>query len=83
MFDIIETSPDRLREVPGIGPVREARIIKAWADQKVVREIMVFLHSHGAGTSRAVRIFRTYGVDAVQVLVPAPFTYSSLPAAPA
>lgn len=38
VFDIIEASPDRLREVPGIGPVREARIIKAWADQKVVRE---------------------------------------------
>lgn len=42
------TSPDRLREVPGIGPVRAARIIKAWADQKVVREIMVFLHARTA-----------------------------------
>ncbi|MFN4091018.1 MAG: helix-hairpin-helix domain-containing protein, partial [Alphaproteobacteria bacterium] len=68
VFDIIEAEPDRLREVAGIGPVRAARITAAWAEQKVVREIMVFLHSHGVGTARAVRIFRTYGADAVQVM---------------
>ncbi len=73
VFDIIEATPDRLREVPGIGPVRAERIVKAWADQKVVREIMVFLHSHGVGTSRAVRIFKTYGVDAVQVMSENPY----------
>jgi len=49
VFDIIEATPDRLREVDGIGPVRASRITAAWAEQKAVREIMVFLHSHGAG----------------------------------
>jgi exodeoxyribonuclease V alpha subunit len=47
VFDVIEAEPDRLREVDGIGPVRASRIAAAWAEQKVVREIMVFLHSHG------------------------------------
>ncbi len=61
VFEVIEQAPERLREVPGIGPVRGQRISQAWADQKVVREIMVFLHSHGVGTARAVRIFKTYG----------------------
>ncbi|WP_254955256.1 MULTISPECIES: ATP-dependent RecD-like DNA helicase [unclassified Cyanobium] len=61
VFEVIEQTPERLREVPGIGPVRGQRISQAWADQKVVREIMVFLHSHGVGTARAVRIFKTYG----------------------
>jgi exodeoxyribonuclease V alpha subunit len=55
VFDVIEAEPDRLREVDGIGPVRANRIATAWAEQKVVREIMVFLHSHGVGTSRACR----------------------------
>jgi NAD-dependent DNA ligase len=55
VFDVIEQAPERLREVPGIGAVRAGRIAQAWADQKVVREIMVFLHSHGVGTARAVR----------------------------
>src|SRR5579864_1942307 len=43
------------------------------AEQKVVREIMVFLHSHGVGTARAVRIFKTYGADAVQVMTENPY----------
>lgn len=73
VFDIIETEPDRLREVDGIGPVRAHRITAAWAEQKVVREIMVFLHSHGVGTARAVRIYRTYGTDAVQVMAENPY----------
>jgi len=60
VFDIIEAEPNRLREVTGIGAVRARRITDAWAEQKIVREIMVFLHSHGVGTARAVRIFKTY-----------------------
>ena len=73
VFDIIETTPDRLREVDGIGPVRAASILAAWAEQKAVREIMVFLHSHGVGTARAVRIFKTYGADAIQVMTENPY----------
>jgi exodeoxyribonuclease V alpha subunit len=73
VFDVIEQAPERLREVEGIGPVRAERIRDAWAEQKVVREIMVFLHSHGVGTARAVRIFKTYGADAVQVMSENPY----------
>ena len=51
VFDVIEAEPERLREVSGIGRVRAGRITDAWAEQKVVREIMVFLHSHGVGTT--------------------------------
>ena len=73
VFEIIEAEPARLREVTGIGQVRAQRITDAWAEQKIVREIMVFLHSHGVGTARAVRIYKTYGVDAVQVMTENPY----------
>ena len=73
VFDLIEAEPARLREVDGIGPKRADKITSAWADQKVIREIMVFLHSHGVGTARAVRIFKTYGVDSVQVMSENPY----------
>src|SRR5262249_34442354 len=73
VFDAIEAQPDRLQEVDGIGPVRAGRITAAWAEQKAVREIMVFLHSHGVGTARAVRIYKTYGGDAVQVMSENPY----------
>jgi exodeoxyribonuclease V alpha subunit len=73
VFDVIEATPERLREVDGIGPIRAACILTAWAEQKAVREIMVFLHSHGVGTARAVRIFKTYGSDAIQVMSENPY----------
>jgi exodeoxyribonuclease V alpha subunit len=65
VFDIIEQTPQRLTELDGIGPKRQQRIVEAWAAQKVIRQIMVFLHSHGVGTARAVRIYKTYGNEAV------------------
>src|SRR5258708_37767649 len=73
VFDVIEAGPDRLREVDGIGAVRAGRITAAWSEQKAVREIMLFLHAHGVGTARAVRIFKTYGVEAIQVMSENPY----------
>ena len=73
VFDTIEAEPERLREVTGIGLVRAKRITDAWAEQKIIREIMVFLHSNGVGTARAVRIYKTYGADAVQVMTENPY----------
>ena len=66
IFDIIENQSARLEEVDGIGPKRRRKIKDAWAEQKVIREIMVFLHSNGVSTSRAVRIYKTYGDDAIE-----------------
>jgi exodeoxyribonuclease V alpha subunit len=65
VFDIIEQTPERLTELDGIGPKRKQRVVEAWSAQKMIREIMVFLHSHGVGTARAVRIYKTYGNDAI------------------
>ena len=58
VFDTIEAEPERLREVPGIGPVRADRISAAWAEQKIVREIIVFLHSHSDGMNSDVDLTR-------------------------
>jgi len=73
VFDLIEQEPARLREVTGIGAKRAARIVAGWADQKAIREIMLFLHANGVGTSRAVRIFKTYGQDAIALITENPY----------
>jgi exodeoxyribonuclease V alpha subunit len=73
VFDAIEQAPARLREVAGIGPKRAERIVAGWADQKAIREIMLFLHANGVGTSRAVRIFKTYGQEAVAIITENPY----------
>src|SRR5688572_677991 len=66
IFEVIENFSGRLQEVEGIGPMRRGKIKAAWADQKIIRQIMVFLHSHGVSTSRAVRIYKTYGESAIE-----------------
>lgn len=73
VFEVIEQSPARLRDVPGIGPQRAALIVEGWRAQRHVREIMVFLHAHGVGTSRAVRIHKTYGSDAIALIREDPY----------
>ena len=65
VFTVIEEEPQRMLELPGIGQKRMEKVTTAWADQKVIREIMVFLQSHGLGTGRAVRIFKTYGNESI------------------
>ncbi len=73
IFDIIENYSARLEEVEGIGPGRRRKIKDAWAEQKAIRQIMVFLHSHGVSTSRAVRIYKTYGENAIEQVQTNPY----------
>ena len=73
VFEVIETTPERLEKLEGIGPKRRERVVSAWAEQKVIREIMVFLQSHGVGTSRAVRIYKTYGEAAILKVTENPY----------
>ena len=73
IFDIIEKESARLEEVDGVGPKRRHIIKAAWAEQKAIRRIMIFLHSNGVSTSRAVRIYKTYGENAIEALQADPY----------
>ena len=73
VFDVIENEPSSMLKLPGIGKKRVEKITSAWAEQKVIREIMVFLQSHGVGTARAVRIFKTYGDGAIMKVTENPY----------
>jgi exodeoxyribonuclease V alpha subunit len=73
VFDIIERQPEQLMSLEGIGKKRTSTIISAWHDQKVVREIMVFLQSHGVATAKAVRIYKSYGDQAIEKVTANPY----------
>ncbi|MBN9344203.1 MAG: recombinase RecD [Caedibacter sp. 38-128] len=73
VFEVIEATPHLLRTVEGIGQYRMTMITRAWDDQKVIREIMVFLYQHGISTARAVRIYKTFGADAIRVIKEDPY----------
>ncbi len=70
---VIDESPTFLQEVKGIGPRRLQLIRESWREQKAVRDIMVFLQSHGVGTARAVRIYKQYGDQAVELVRANPY----------
>jgi exodeoxyribonuclease V alpha subunit len=70
---IIDESPSFLQEIRGIGPQRIQRIRTSWQEQKGVRAIMLFLQSNGVGTARAVRIYKTYGDQAIGLVRANPY----------
>lgn len=72
-LDVIDRESGRLREVEGIGEGRRKLIKESWAEQSGVREIMIFLQSHGIGTAKASRIYRQYGADAIAVVKRNPY----------
>jgi exodeoxyribonuclease V alpha subunit len=72
-FTVIEETPQRLLEVPGIGEERVRKITSAWKEQKQVKEIMVFLHGHGVSTNLAVKIYKTYGDASLETVQKNPY----------
>jgi exodeoxyribonuclease V alpha subunit len=76
-LDIIEQSCSRLIEVAGIGKIRVAMIEKAWAAQKAIKEVMIFLRGHGVSTTYAVKIYKQYGDQAIEVVSRNPYQLAS------
>ena len=72
-LDIIEQTPEKLEAIEGIGPKRITKIKEAWQGQKDVRDLMLFLQTHGIGPGPAVKIFKRYGHNAVSVLTANPY----------
>ena len=65
-LDIIENEPEKLLTIHGIGRGRVDRIRKSWADQKEIKDIMIFLQGHGVSTSHATKIYKKYGSESIQ-----------------
>lgn len=72
-LEVIEHRSARLSAIAGIGPKRIAMIQKAWAEQREIREIMIFLQSHGVGAGYAFRIFKRYGEKSIAVVRENPY----------
>jgi len=72
-LEVIEQAPERLREVDGIGPVRSGRIAKAWVEQKQIKDVMVFLQSHGVSSTFAIKIYKHYQDRSIAVVKENPY----------
>jgi exodeoxyribonuclease V alpha subunit len=72
-LDVIENQAKRLTDVEGIGPVRSARIREAWMEQRGIKDVMLFLQSHGVTTSHAIRIYKEYRERAIAIVKENPY----------
>ncbi len=72
-LDIIEKQSERLLEVPGIAHKRVEMIKSAWAAQQAIKEVMLFLQGHGVSTTYAVKIYKHYGDQAIEVVSKNPY----------
>ncbi len=72
-LEVIEGEAEKLFSVEGIGAKRVRMIQKAWADQKEIRDVMIFLQSHGVGSGYATKIFKQYGNEAIRVVTENPY----------
>ena len=73
ILDILDSDPEQLLEVEGIGPAKLRTIVSSWQEKREVRGLMLFLQTHGVATTFAHRIFRHYGVNSVQRLRSNPY----------
>ncbi len=72
-LDIIENDIEKLSEVDGIGKKRIGMIKKAWDEQKEIREVMLFLQTHGVGSGYATKIFKQYGDHSIEMVKNNPY----------
>lgn len=70
---VIEETPERLIEVPGIGSKKVEMIKESWERQKEIKNIMLFLQSHDVSTSFAAKIYKTYGNESIEVVRENPY----------
>jgi exodeoxyribonuclease V alpha subunit len=76
-LEVIETAPERLIEVPKLGPKRTKLIADAWEEQKAIKEVMVFLQGVGVSTSLAIRIYKQYTDTSIDVVRADPYRLAS------
>jgi exodeoxyribonuclease V alpha subunit len=72
-LEVIEHQPEELARIDGLGPKRVGMIKKGWADQREIRDIMIFLQTYGVGSAYAAKIFRQYGGNSISIVKTNPY----------
>ena len=72
-MEVIERTPEKLREVQGVGKKRIGMIKEAWAAQREIKNVMLFLQSNNVSTAHAVKIYKTYESEAIEIVRENPY----------
>jgi exodeoxyribonuclease V alpha subunit len=72
-LDVLDRTPKRVLDVPGVGKHRAGLIAQAWKEQAAIKDVMLFLQGHGITTGLAVKIYKTYGDQAIPIVTRDPY----------
>lgn len=72
-IQVLSETPERLREIPGIGKNKMEKIAAGWKETHALRDIMIFLQSNGVAPSLAMRIYKQYGEDTIATVRTNPY----------
>lgn len=72
-LNVIEAETEKLIEVPGIGGKRIEMIRAAWQEQKEIKNVMLFLQDHDVSSAHAVKIYKAYGKDSIEIVKTNPY----------
>lgn len=73
VLDVIEQRPHELTRVHGIGMAKALGIAEAWAEHRALKDIAAFLNAHGVGGFLMTRIYRAYGMQAIDIISANPY----------
>lgn len=77
ILDIMQYNPDKLTEVPGIGPKKAQTIATSFAEQMEIKEVMMYLQAYGISTAFSVKIYKKYGNDTISLIEENPYRLAS------
>ncbi|CDZ80998.1 Exodeoxyribonuclease V alpha chain [Candidatus Rubidus massiliensis] len=72
-LQIIDSNPEKLLEIPGLGVKRRDKIIACWQEQRSIRDVMIFLQTHGISSTYAQKIYKVYGKESIKKILDNPF----------
>lgn len=72
-IDVLSSSPDKIRQVEGVGSAKLKEIKLSWNEHKDIRDLIIFLQEHNISTALATKIYKTYGDRSYHVLSTNPY----------
>ncbi len=72
-LEVLNNDPQRIHEVPELKTKTANNLIKAWAENQAVRQVMIFLQGLGISSRFARRIHERYGDDTVHMVTENPY----------
>lgn len=72
-LNILDNNIERLKEIEGIGKKKLETIIESYREQRELKNITIFLQTHGLSVNQCLKIYKKYGASSVDTVKNNPY----------